>query len=161
MGLPASDVIGTFGCPFTNSGLVSNPQTDLAASQFNQLCADTAGMTRTATRAWARFTTAASTGAMALNDFDTVWNEVTTNTNPVEARTSTGIFTLTFPATITDSLNNTYTVNFRRAAVQVEGSALYFATCSVSSANVITCYVFNTAFAANDAVGTVLHVWCQ
>ncbi len=161
MGLPGSSTFGSYGAPYSNASSIENPTTDLPAPLANQFMADCAGMTRTATRAWARFTAAASTGAMTLNDYDTTWGEVFTNVAPVEARSSTGVFTLTFPQTITDSLGNTYTVNFRRAAVSVEGSTLYLAQCSVTAANVITCYVFNTSFAANDAVGAVLHVWAQ
>jgi hypothetical protein len=115
----------------------------------SQLINDVAGMTRTARRAWARFTAGSSPLLAATNPDDAVWGNAS-GVLPVVAHSSTGVFTMTWPSTIVDQFGTTRSINLRWARVSVEGSTCAFAQCSVTSPNVVTVYLFNTSFAAND-----------
>ena len=157
-GLPDKSVLNTYGGALVNAYPVANPNTDQDAAAGNQEASDTAGMTRTTTRAWLRFVTAASTGAMSLTSWDAVYGEVISNAAPTLARTSPGVFTVTLPATVTDALAVTHSINIQRVGVNIEGATLYFVQASFAG-NVITVYTFTTGFSANDIVGATVHVW--
>jgi hypothetical protein len=157
-GLPDKSTLSTYGGVLVNARPVENGATDQSASAGNQAMADCAGMTRTSTRAWARFTTAATLGALVLNSWDAVYGEVVSNAAPTFIKGSTGLFSVVFPSTITDALSVVHPLNFQRCGVMVEGSTLFLAQAGFV-ANAVTVAVWTTGFALTDAVGTVIHVW--
>lgn len=115
----------------------------------NQMIVDVAAMTRTATRCWVRFTLGASPALAITNPHDALWGN-DSGVTPVLAHATTGEWTITWPATITDDLGVSRPVNLRRARVTLEGATLAFVQCSVTAPNVVTVYGFNTSFSAND-----------
>ncbi len=150
MTLPAIYTLSTYGGAMANYAPVEDPTTDRDATAANQAYASAAAATHTTPRAWARFTAAASTGAMVLVAHDAVWG---TSVPPTLARTSAGIFTVTWPATITDELGTVQTVALRAATATYEGAVAYFAGAS-ATVNIATINVgLGTTGALNDAVG--------
>jgi hypothetical protein len=170
MPLPATaSTVETYGMPtspeigFKNFGGIAktDPQTDQDASEMNRELADLAQLTRTGVRAYAKFTTAATTGAMTLNDSDAMWGNGISVT-PVESRVGSGHFRLTFPATVTDPLGNVVAINMTKSIAQIDGAAgtfVGFAQSSNPTANTVEIYTYNTGFSANDLVGAVVKVW--
>jgi hypothetical protein len=121
----------------------------------NQLIVDVAGMTRTARRCWARFV-AGTSPTIATHDAN--WGN-DSGVKPLVAHGSTGVFTLTWPTTITDKLGVIRSVNLRYPErPNVEGAVLYFAQATMTSPTLMTVYVFNSAGAANDATGVTIFV---
>lgn len=155
MPLPSSSTIANFG----GSGKIDNQSLPPANSSYdwsNPLLAactsDVAGLGQTAPRVIVRLTLAATTGAMVLQSWRAVWQNVTT-TAPVIARTSTGLYTVTLPTMCSDEYDSSVgvtgniTVNLGYAEVDIEGANFYFANASASG-NVIT---INTATAAGTS----------
>lgn len=158
-GLPGVAALSTYGGIKSNGSPVEDPTVDEDAAHRNQCFADAAGMTQTACRAWCALVGHGTAPTdPASNVHGAVWgNDV--EDKPVCARTSTGLYTITFPATITDELGVEQTVNLRHAWASVEGATLYFTTATVTAPNVVTLRVFNTSFALNDAVGVTFTVF--
>jgi hypothetical protein len=95
------------------------------------------------------------------NSYESVWRANTT-TLPIVAHTSTGIYTLTFPASVVDPLGGTHNTNLRSCMVCLEGSTCSgFVQYTVTSANTITVYTFNTSFNAADLTGITVSVWAE
>ena len=163
MPLPDIDSFASYGGRIVNYQDVEDPTTDRDAAAASAAYLSTAALTQTCPRAWARFLTAATTGAMTLavtNPNDGAWPNIAGN-KPVLARTSAGIFTLTWPATLADANGVTHTLNFRAARACAEGATYVPVQCSVTAPNVVTVYVFvgsAVPFVANDVVGTTILV---
>jgi len=160
MTFPAIDALATYGGALANYAPIVDPTTDRDADAANQAYASTAAMTHTATQAWARFVTSATTPTLAVtNSNDAAWGN-STPYQPAPTRSTTGIFLLTWPTTIIDELGATHTINFRWAEVSIEGAATMsgFARCVVTAPNVVRVHVFDTTFAAADLAGKTLLV---
>lgn len=159
MTFPAIDSLDTYGGAKANYAPIVDPTTDRDADDANQAYASTAAMTHTATQAWARFVTSATTPTLAVtNSNDAAWGNSAPD-QPTPGRSSTGVFTLTWPTTVVDELGVTHTVNLRWARASIEGSSLGgFVQCAVTAPNVVTVYTFNTSFSANDLVGKTVFV---
>ena len=136
---------------------VVDPTTDQSAAGASAQMVDTAQMTRTAVRCWVRFVAGASPTLAATNPHEAMWGNSNAVT-PVVGKTATGTWTVTWPATVTDQLGGSHTLNLRKATAKVEGSTLKFVQCSVTSPNVVTVYGFDTTFAAYDLTGITLLV---
>lgn len=162
MALPAtSSDISTYGLPsggfvdYQGLGVV-DPTTDQGAAQFNVSAADLAQLTRLGGRAWCQITTSATTPTLVKHN--AMWGNGG-GVAPVIARSGAGIFTVTFPATVTDPLGNSVTINLQDAHASIVGSSLAgFVQCAVTAANVVTVYTFTTGFAVNDIAGTTVRV---
>lgn len=142
-----------------NYAPVEDPVTDLDAGFDNSSRCNIAMMSHTAPRSWARITLAATTGALVLVAHDAMWGNALA-VAPALARTSAGIFTLTYPATVDDELGDEHTVNFRDAwANHRLTSAALFLNVVRTSANVLTLYVRDAAGALTDSVGTNVAVF--
>lgn len=130
---------------------------------LSQAIGDVAALGLTANRILVRFTTAATTGALTLNSWWALWSNATTTT-PVLARSSAGVFTITLPTTVNDEIDsyngikNNITLNLFMAHAGAEGSTAIGSVNASAGANIITVNTFNTSFAANDVVGTVISV---
>jgi hypothetical protein len=160
-GLPDIDSLSTFGGALANYNgqAVVNPLTDRDAGAANIAYMDTALMTATAIRCWCRFTCAATTGAMVLVAHNSLWGNGAP-VNPVLARTGTGVFTVTFPSSVTDPLTVVHSLNLRAAFAHDLGApTLYSVRPVVTSSNVITVYTYNSAGSANDLVGIDVNVF--
>ena len=146
------DYNATFGGSKVNYAPVEDVTTDEDAAVRNAYVADVAMMTPTAIRGWVRFTASATAPVLVAHNAN--WG-TGAGVAPVLARTGVGVFTITVPATVTDPLGNTHTVNLRDAWVNARGAATFlFCGAVVTSANVITVYIGSAAGAASDAAGT-------
>lgn len=157
MTLPDIDDIDTVGGEKENLHPVANPLTDEDAAHRNIAFADAVMATRTLTRSWAKIVTV-NGAAPTLSAHNAVWGN-SVPVAPTPARTGEGVVTLTYPATVTDDLGETHSVNFRGAWAEDENSTDTRAKAKVTAPNVITVYTFTTAGAADDNPGTTVHVF--
>lgn len=158
MTIPDTDSVNTYGGALNNAGPVEDPTTDRDAGAMNKALASVSGMTHTAVRAIVRFTAAASGGAMVLVSHDAVWGN-SNSVAPTLGRTGTGIFTITWPSSVTDELTVSHTVALRYGTSNPRGSVFYQPQVVITSGNVATVYVFNAGNAASDAVGADFEVF--
>lgn len=158
-GLPDVDSFSAYGGELANYAPIEDATTDEDASWRNLYAMNVAAMTQTATRAWCAFVGHGTTPTdPASNVHGAVWGNAL-GVKPTMARSSTGVFTITYPTSVNDELNESHTVNLKRCWVNVEGATLYHVQATVTSPNVITVYVFNSAGAANDGVGVTFSVF--
>ncbi len=150
MSLPGIDTLSTYGGKMVNYAPVEDPTTDRDATAANQSYASTAAMTHTAPRAWARITMAATTGAMVLVAHDAVWG---TSVAPTFAHVSTGVFTITWPVTVTDELGTTQTVSLRTCTVQQETGGAPTLNLADAATNVANLRLFDTSAVATNSAG--------
>jgi hypothetical protein len=158
MTLPNQADPDTYGMPsggWSDYDPLVDPTTDVASAGGNNFIADVAGMTHTARRCWARFVGGTSPTLATSNSNGAVWGE---GAPPTPAHSSTGVYTMTFPTTITDAMGVTYPVNLRWAKASVEGSTAYWNPQCTVSGNVITIYTFNSSASPNDLSGVTIFV---
>ena len=140
----------------------SNPLTDQDNTLISPAFVDVANLGQTCPQVVVGFTTAASTGALALNYYSALWINATA-TLPILTRVTTGVFTITFPPTVSheytlaaDNIANNITVVLNRGAANFT-NALGFLQVNASG-NVITVNTYNTSSSANDLVGAGITV---
>jgi hypothetical protein len=122
MPLPdTSDFTTDYGAPYKDAHPVDDPETDVSADALNQLFADCAAMTRTAPRAWVKFTGATYTsGTMSISvaDHDALWGDGN-DVKPTVAQTSAGSYVITWPTSVTDRLGASHSTNIRKPSAPV------------------------------------------
>lgn len=139
---------------------VSDATTDRAANEINLTTAATSAMSRTALRGRVRFTTASTTGGLVLNGWETVWKGETA-TLPLLARSTAGVFTITFPTSVVDEAGESHLVNIKDVVAGSE-TITVLASAVVTSANVITVTVAALSggvVTTGDNVGTIIKVF--
>ena len=169
--LPDVDSLNTYGGARSDYAPVVDPVTDESAVFRNRYAANVAMMTQTVPRAMRSFVGA--TGATPTDPVSgfvhaALWGSGA-SVKPTMARTALGVWTVTFPTTVSSELTSaltsqggglTHTVNFRRALAQVEcAGTLYHATAKVIAANVIEVRGWTGAAAADDLNGLTVTVW--
>ncbi len=158
MTFPAVDSLATYGGELVDLLPITDPTTDRSAASANAAYASVAGMTHTALRCWCRFTAAATTGALVLQTHDAAWGS-SLAVAPTLARTGTGTFTVTWPATFTNELGDTQSVALRAVVVAtMEGAIAFQVQAERTAANVVTVHVFSGSGTADDAPGFTLIV---
>ena len=155
MTFPDVDTIDNYGGALVNVAPVEDPTTDRDAGAMNSALESVAQMTHTAARAWCRVVLGTSAALAAANGNDAGWG---TTTPPVPAHSTTGVYTITWPATVTDALGNQHSLNLRTASASIEGATFGFAQANVTSANVVTVNTANAAGSANDLSGVTILV---
>lgn len=159
MTLPDVDTLDSLGGAKENYGPVEDPVTDRDATLANKAYANTAMSTRTATRAWVRFTADATTPT--ITDHDAVWGK---SVAPTVSHVLVGKYLITWPATVTDEIDTvahgqaTHLVNIRAVRAFKEGSFPYLVTAERTSANSATVYIHTVALGPDDAVGSIFLV---
>ena len=157
MSLPNSDSFDQLGGKKINYSQIEDPNTDVDAGQYSQMCFDVAMMTATSPRCWVRFTGGTSPVLVAHNS---VWGNSAPVT-PVIAHTSTGTYTITFPSTVNDGLgtpSSTITVNLRVAWDSVDGGLFtQSARAWVTAPNVISVKTYLSG-ASDDLSGITINV---
>jgi len=106
--------IGNYGGAYADAQQADNPETDIAAAEFNQMAEDTAQATQTVGRAWVTFTTsnaAAAVLAPALVSHNSVWGSGA-GQKPTVEKTNTGRYTITYAASFPDGLSVSESVAF-------------------------------------------------
>jgi hypothetical protein len=121
---------------------------------------DVAMMSRVAAKAIVTMTTA-GTGTPTLNAHESQWG---VSVAPTIARTGVGVYTITWPATVTDQLGNTQALNLRFVAAISPGGAFAgnILQASVTAPNVVTVYQVQMGGgtpAAADSTGQVFTVF--
>lgn len=117
MALPSPTDFAAYGGKLKNyTAGIEDPTTDRDAKEVNQALSDLAMMTRMCPRAWCQFN---ASNAPSIVSHDAVWGNATLLA-PTVARTSAGVFTLTWPATVLDPLGEARSVNFRWGDGNVE-----------------------------------------
>ncbi|GAC1540151.1 MAG: hypothetical protein NVS3B10_30310 [Polyangiales bacterium] len=132
-----------------------DPTTDQPAAAYNQSAADVASMTQTPVKAWA-VVALAGAGAPTLVSHNAMWGNAP-GVAPTVARSSAGVWTVTWAATQTDPLAVVRTLNFTMAHGGFDGAALPgLVNVSKTGPNVVTIYGFGfTGTAATDLTGNV------
>lgn len=162
MTLPAVDSLSTVGGAKENYAPVEDSTTDENAEHRNIYAANATAMTQTLCRAIYRFKGKASSppdDATASIHFSVWGNDV--SVKPTTARTGTGVFTITYPATVDDELGETHSTNLISGWGNAESSTFYHVQVAITSPNVATVYVFDAAGAATDAVGVTIAVFLR
>lgn len=149
--LPDTATVDTFGGVFANEDGVVDPTTEVDASYINRLITQAVMASYTQPRAWARCTV--SGGVITLAAHGAVWGD-TAPVAPTAARTSAGLYTLTW-ATSYDDLQDTpesHSTNVRAVVgVSAYNSTSFIApTAAATAANVITVRTWDDAGAAAD-----------
>lgn len=141
---------------------IEDPSTELSAAYYERLAEDVAQGTRAACRAILVFTTSAASPATAVRT-QTCWGD-TLSYAPVITRTGVGLYTLTYPASFLDGLNEAETVSFFSAKGEVSSlTEDGYVRCTVAGA-VINVVVRNSATnAASDftAGTTEITIWAD
>ena len=152
--LPETTDVNELGGVLSNYGAVEDPTTDLDADADNKNRACTAMMTHSAIRAMRRFTGHAATPTDPASGFvhDAVWGS-TAGVKPTVSIAAT-VYSVTWPASVSDELGVSHTTNLRMADAWVEntGATHYRASARVTSANVVEVRCFNAAGTALDNV---------
>jgi hypothetical protein len=136
----------------------SNPLTDQDNTLISPSFVDVANLGQSCPQVVIGFTSAASTGAMVLTYYSSLWVNATV-TLPILDRTGTGVFTFTVPATVSheytlaaNNVSDNITVNMNRATCTGVDTVT---GCILASAagNIITVQLYNTSFSAADLAG--------
>jgi hypothetical protein len=129
--------------------------TDLDASFGNLTRVAVAAMSRTADRFWLKFSWNGS--VVTLIDWDTCWGKNDAQQPIVVHPGSAGIFVVTLPATVTDDLGVSHSVNLRVGTPGIENSALQVSL-EVNSPTTATfrCTTPSTGAATDPASGRAI-----
>jgi hypothetical protein len=138
---------------------VEDVTTDQPAAGATAQQATTAMMTRTLPRAMVCFTYV-SGGSAPVTEHDAVWGN-SVSVLPTVARSSAGLFQITFPATVTDAIGVSHSVNLRRgwANLEIQSSLVVVGHVRRVSANVAEVRLVQDGGSAYDPVGIPVTVW--
>lgn len=117
--------ISDYGGQKLDAIAVSNPETQIAASEWNRTAEDQAQLTRTGTRALVSFATTAVappvTYAASAVNIRSMWGNGTAQ-KPTVLKTATGLYTITYPTSFTDALSVVETLGFFDGWVSCRGT---------------------------------------
>lgn len=114
--------IGDYGGPKADATPVSNPTSQVAATEWNREAEDLAQLTRTSNRSIIKFTTVAAGNPPANTVFQrSHWGTGDTG-KPTITRTGAGAYTLTFGASFVDALSETENISFFGGRVSCYGT---------------------------------------
>jgi|GEM_PF-2208077 len=149
--LPDTAGVSTFGGnEYADEDAVVDPETEVSATYLNRMTTQLAASAYTQHRAWARVSVTAT--VPTLEDHAAVWGD-TPAVAPVVARTSAGIFTLTWPTSVDDlqATPEAHSVNIRAVVGHsIDGASALVPRWTITSANVLTVTIHNLSAAATD-----------
>jgi len=152
----------TYGGPYTNERPVEDPTTELDASAASEALADIAAATRMVPRAWVKFlglTYTAGSQSIPVDDHNATWGG-SAGVEPVIVQTATGIYLITWPATVIDEILVTRTLNIRYPHEPVTiDTALSRGKVAAFTANTISLRTFDAAGAANSL--NTIPIYCS
>lgn len=152
-------VIADYGGPFADALPAEDPTTQLASDFFNRLAEDAAQLTRTAPRAFVKFTAINTVAAVTISagNARSQWG-TSSQYFPSVARTATGLYTITYSASYDDGLAESETVSFFDAEAKLDSlTAVGHGQCTVAG-NVVSVALFDMAGAAADFTGSTVTV---
>lgn len=150
--------IGSYGGPKLDSLPVSNPETQVAASEMNRYMEDLAQTTRTVLRAAATFLTSSAAPAILPAGSVThrsVWGSGS-GQQPVVEKTGAGLYTITYDPSFTDPLGTVEAVAFyagHASCMSANSGDIVTARALTVAANVVTVGVY--AAGALSDVGNI------
>lgn len=107
------------------------------------------GLSVAAPRAWALVTWDGAT-AVSLTAAGEAWDPNGASA-PTVARTSAGVYTVTYAATYNDETGTAVSTNLLAASVTARGTTARIPTWEIASSRIITVYLFDAAGSAADA----------
>jgi hypothetical protein len=133
-GFPVPPSRDAFGPMLEDYGVVTNPRRQIGADTFNLAWRTLASCGQLVPKAWVFVSAAGVRGASAE-----CWNPNADPTlRPVTARTSTGIFTVTFQPTYPDGDGNQQAVGLFSARPCAQGPTTNLVATAAIAANVVT-----------------------
>jgi hypothetical protein len=155
MTLPDIDDVNSLGGILQDETDITDPLTQISADFDNKKRANVAMMTHTSIRAMRSFVAGSPpTDPLTLLVHDAQWGNDAA-VKPSLTRNGVGDYTVTWPTDVDDELNESHTLNFRRAFAAVDGATAYITTATVTSANVVQVRIFDAAGAAADPASPV------
>ena len=156
---PQTPDVDTFGGTFTDADGVVDPETELSATYFNRLVAQTVMLSHTTPRAWARVTV--SGGVATLADHDAVWGN-TAGVAPTVTYVGTGEYTVEWDASYDDlqTTPESHAVSLRCAhASGFKAAAARIVNARMADAVTAEVTVWNTAGSPADVDQFTVTVW--
>jgi hypothetical protein len=151
--------LGTYGGPYVDAKVVTNPESQLAASKANRALEDTAQLTHTGLRAIAHVRINAGTPTIVYHT--SVWGSSDAE-KPTPTLTGTGLLTLTYGTEFTDGVGYEETVSFLSGMAHVISTSDYTAKVSSLAANVVTARLRdNTGALSNLTNSDIIVVWLR
>lgn len=148
--------IDTYGGVFTDEQPVANPTVEQSAAFGTRQMENNAQMTRTSVKAWATFPTiAAAAPQTPVATAGRSQMGVAGGNLPTIAKTATGRYTVTYPASWVDALGVTENIGFLCAGGTVQHLTTFGTVQCTVSASVINVAIFDAAGAATDLGGGV------
>lgn len=146
MSLPDSDSLSTYiGAPqLIDFSAVVDPNTDVSAAGLNQALCTLAMSSLTIPRAIVSFVDTGST--LAFSYQQAVWGN-DFSVQPTLGNSGTGLYSITWPATVSDQLAISHSVNLVQvisAQVMTTG-APYFCSAALSSSNSVSIRIHNAS----------------
>lgn len=138
MALPDKSTFASLGGEITDFSAVEDPNTDLAGAFNSEARADNAAMTRMIGRAFVAFTV---NGTCPVVEHDAVWGN-NLAVAPTVAYVSTGLYTVTWPSTVTDARGVVRALNLRRGLANVDSLGM-FASVKRVAANVFSVQAYD------------------
>ena len=142
-----------------NASPVQNSATDWDASYAKRMGMHVAQATRTWCKAHFSFTTAGANGARTASNIFTLWGEGS-SFSPTITRTGAGVYTIVWPASFDNEMDETETLSFTKAHASLASSTSVGLAQLTGSGTSWTLYGLSTAGAASDlTAGTQIDVW--
>jgi hypothetical protein len=164
MTLPKVDSLDRYGGKTVSLVPITDPTTERSAEAASEAYASVAAATHTAIRAWARFRRYVDdlgTVRLDLVAHDAVWGS-RNDVAPTIARTSPGVFSVTWPAQVVDELGDTQSVNLRSALALIDDAGDVpnrIVRCRRTAANAATVRTFTLAGASAEPVDSTVDVF--
>jgi hypothetical protein len=164
MTLPQTASINSYGGLLEDALPVVDPTSEIDAASLNALSNDCSAMTSTAPRALLQFTTGASGENPAIysssnwtTGFDSVWGNAS-GYLPTFTYAGTGVYIITYPASVPDQLGNLNPLIVRAATVDnlTYNEPCFFNT--LSTGNQTSVFVYNSSGDAANIANLVLFV---
>ena len=156
MTLPSQDSYDIYGGSKTDYTAIVDPTCDRSAAEINTAFASAAMATRTSIRAYCQILGHATTPTIVSHNAQ--WGN-SLAVIPVIVRSATGVYSLTFPATVLDALGNTQSINLSSGQISITNTTPGFATVTKVNANTFTVSLFSAAGTASDLTSSPVNVW--
>ena len=149
MSLPNKNSYANLGGELVDYSPATDPTTDLSAVAMDETRVDVAAMTRTIIRAWVRFSVISGVCTVDTAGWDGVYGVSTPSYKPTIVHTGTGIYTVTFPATVVDARGNSYALNLQDGWCNFKSTSgfygYYSAHANVTGPNTVIVYLWDPA----------------
>ena len=152
MSLPSKNSFANLGGQLVDYSPATDPTTDLPASCDDETRSDVSDMTRTVTKAWFGLSVSGSACSIAGNGYDATYGNAGIY-KPVPVYSSSGVYTVTLPASIVDNLGVTRYISLQTGWASYSGSATFgYPTVTVTGPNTVTvrCYIIGSGPVLGD-----------